>query len=79
MKQATILLHEELDKTLTYAEDYAMVAHIHDEVQLLVKEQHAEEVGNKAVQSIRHTAEHFKFRCQLDGEYKIGNNWSETH
>ena len=80
MKQATIILHEELDKQgLIYAEDYALVAHIHDEVQLLVKEQHAETVGLQAVQSIRHTAEHFKFRCKLDGEYKVGNNWSETH
>ena len=25
------------------------------------------------------TQEHFKFRCPLEGEIKIGSNWSDTH
>ena len=80
VKQATIFLHENLEKQgLTYGEDFVMVAHIHDEMQMLVKEQYAETLGGQAVQSIRNTTEHFKFRCPLEGEYKIGNNWSETH
>jgi len=80
VKQATIFLHEDLEKQgLVYNEDFAMVAHIHDEMQLLVKDKYAEAVGLTAVQSIRHTTEHFKFRCPLEGQYKIGSSWSETH
>lgn len=29
--------------------------------------------------SIVDAGEFFKFRCPLDGEYKIGSNWAETH
>ena len=36
-------------------------------------------IGQFAVDSIRKAGEHFKLRCPLDGEYKIGGNWSETH
>ena len=56
-----------------------MVAHIHDEMQLQVKEDIAEYVGQQAVQSIQATKDFFNFRCELDGEYKVGNNWAETH
>ena len=80
MKQATIFLHKKLEeKGYVYGEDYYQVAHIHDEVQLIAKEKIADEIGQIAVQSIRHTTEHFKFRCPLEGAYKVGYNWSETH
>jgi len=36
-------------------------------------------VGSLAVTSIIESGEHFNLRCPLDGEYKIGDNWSETH
>jgi len=58
---------------------YEFVGNIHDEFQLEVLEQHAELVGKTIVESIRAAGEHFNFRCPLDGEYKIGNNWKETH
>ena len=25
------------------------------------------------------TQDHFNFRCPLDGEIKVGQNWSDTH
>jgi DNA polymerase I-like protein with 3'-5' exonuclease and polymerase domains len=78
VKKATILLHKNLSH-LKYGEDWGMVAHIHDEMQLQVKEHLAEEVGKVAVDSIKQTQNYFKFNCELDGEYKIGNNWAETH
>ncbi len=78
VKKATTLLHKNLSH-LKHGEDWGMVAHIHDEIQLQVKKELAEEVGKIAVQSIRETKSHFNFHCELDGEYKIGANWSETH
>ena len=36
-------------------------------------------VGAIAVDAIRKAGEHFKFRCPLDGEWKVGRNWAETH
>ena len=52
---------------------------VHDEWQTEVEESKAEELGNLQVQSIIDTGEHFDLNCPLDGEYKIGNNWAETH
>ncbi|MGB2566824.1 MAG: hypothetical protein ACPIB1_10335, partial [Porticoccaceae bacterium] len=60
-------------------EDVSMVAHIHDELQLEAKPSIADTIGNLAVQSIKDAGTYFNFRCPLDAEYHIGNNWSETH
>ena len=77
MKQATVNLCRHIH-TLPKGTAY-LVAHIHDEVQLSVKEDYAEEIGQMAKQSFREAGEDFNFRCALDGEYKVGKNWAETH
>ena len=80
VKKATVLLHNKLGELgYKYGEDWSMVAHIHDEFQLQVKETLADTIGKIAVQSIRDTQDVFDFRCALDGEYKVGGNWAETH
>lgn len=79
-KQATVFLYDNLS-TLGYrfGRDYALVAHVHDEVQIKVKETIADEVGKTAVRAMEQAGEHFLFRCPITGEYKIGNNWADTH
>jgi DNA polymerase I-like protein with 3'-5' exonuclease and polymerase domains len=81
MKQALIVLDQRLqkDEGLKPGDDYEFVANIHDEFQIEVKEDLAETVGQLAVQSIRDAGDHFDFQCPLDGEYKIGKTWAETH
>jgi hypothetical protein len=80
MKMATIHFTVEMDKLgYKFGPDYALVAHIHDEMQIEVREEIAEEVGKVAVNSIRQAGATFNFRCQLDGEFRIGSNWAETH
>lgn len=59
--------------------DVIKVGDFHDESQADVLQEHAELYGNLAVKSIIHTGKYFKLNCPLDAEYKIGNNWSETH
>jgi DNA polymerase I-like protein with 3'-5' exonuclease and polymerase domains len=58
---------------------WQFVANIHDEWQIEVKQEHAEQIGVASVESIRASGEYFSFRCPLDGEFRIGNNWAETH
>ena len=79
VKQATINLHEKLMSKLIYGKDFAQVAHIHDELQLDVKEGLENYVGEAAIAAIRDTQRSFNFRCKLDGQFKIGNTWAETH
>ena len=79
VKQATIILHRKFKENDYTQKDVSMVAHIHDELQLEVKPTLADTIGKLAVQSIKDAGTHFNFRCPLDAEYHIGNNWSETH
>jgi len=76
MKKALVIL-DSLLKLNTI--QYKFVANIHDEWQIEVDESQADFVGGLAVESISKAGEYFNLRCPLDGEYKIGGNWSETH
>jgi len=76
MKQGLVLLDNVLKLN---AVEYKFVANIHDEWQIEVPKDKADFIGEFAVNSIVKAGEHFKLRCPLDGEYKIGDNWSETH
>lgn len=55
------------------------VGNFHDELQVETEHNLAEEVGEEIVKSIRMAGEELKFNVPLDGEYKIGKNWAETH
>ena len=76
MKKALVML-DDLLKLNTI--DYRFVANIHDEWQIEVKESQTDFVGEMAVKCIIEAGEHFNLRCPMDGEYKVGGNWSETH
>lgn len=76
MKQALVLL----DKKLKSAKiDYKFVANVHDEWQIEVEEDRAEEVGKMGVAAIAEAGQVLNMRCPLSGEYNVGNNWKETH
>jgi len=55
------------------------VVNVHDEFQYEVEEGRVNEFGRLAVQSIIDAGKQLNVRCPLNGKYKIGNNWSETH
>jgi DNA polymerase I-like protein with 3'-5' exonuclease and polymerase domains len=76
MKKALVILANRLELSMT---PFKFVANIHDEWQIEVSECRANKVGTLAVQSIIDAGNHFNLRCPLDGEFKIGRNWSETH
>ncbi len=80
VKRATCLLYDMLlEEGLVFGVDYANVANIHDEIQLEAKEEVADLVGQKAVEAMKEAGISYAFKCPLDAEYKVGNNWSETH
>ena len=76
MKKGLEILNKRLTLTNT---PYRFVANIHDEWQIEVPSCRANEVGQLAVDSIVEAGNHYKLRCPMDGEFKIGENWSETH
>jgi len=79
-KQATVILYENLTSNgYIWGKDWAQVAHVHDEVQLIARKEIADHVGKQAVKSFQLAGEHFKFRVPITGEYKVGDNWADTH
>ena len=76
MKKALVLFY---DKTKVNKWPVKLVANVHDEFQLEVPKEYATIVGEAAKASIVEAGEYYKLRCPLDGEYKIGANWRETH
>lgn len=60
--------------------DFAMMAWVHDEVQVACRTKEiTEDCVRIAQESMRQTQEFFKFNCQLDTEGKIGANWYSCH
>ena len=76
MKEALVILESKIRKAGIKAN---FVANVHDEWQIEVPEAEAEAVGSMAVEAIKEAGEEFEMRCPLSGEYKVGNNWAETH
>lgn len=80
MKKALVILDGDLqERGFVPGHHYEFVANVHDEWQIECDAPLAEEIGKAAVGAIRKAGEHFGFRCPLDGEFKIGRNWAETH
>ena len=76
MKKALILLDDYVIQNKLEARP---VANVHDEFQYEVLEAHANYFGKLAVNSIVNAGIELGIRCPLNGEYKSGNNWQETH
>lgn len=76
MKKALVIF----DKYIKLHElDAHFVANVHDEWQLEVKEEEAELVGQLGVKAIIEAGKALRLNCPLDGEYKVGDNWKQTH
>jgi DNA polymerase I-like protein with 3'-5' exonuclease and polymerase domains len=80
VKKATVLLWQDLStRGYTHGVDYGFVAHVHDEFQMLVKNELAEEFQSASVAAFRSAGAHFNFRCPLDGQAQVGRTWADTH
>ncbi len=76
MKQALVTLD---DYAKLWNINYKFVGNIHDEVQSEVAAEQAEKFGWLAVECLKAAGISFELRCPLDGEYKVGSTWAETH
>jgi DNA polymerase I-like protein with 3'-5' exonuclease and polymerase domains len=59
--------------------DAKLLAFVHDETQWEVKEDQAEEAARLIEQAATKAGEALGFRCPVDAEGKVGNNWRECH
>lgn len=66
-------------KLLKLGIPFKQVAVVHDEFQVECNPEDAETVGKTIAESMTEAGEKLKVRIRIDGEYKIGRNWLETH
>jgi len=88
MKKALVLFKTELQRNKIWHE---FKANVHDEWQIECREADAERVGQIGKQAISNVVKELevlddtppnpkkRLRCPLDGEYKIGLTWKDTH
>ena len=76
MKQGLVLLSKKIQEQKLNAN---FVANVHDEWQIECSQDDADVVGELAVSSIKEAGEVLGLRCPLDGEYKKGTTWAQTH
>ena len=76
MKKALTLLD---DYGKIWGIDYKFVGNIHDEIQAEVINERTETFGRLAVSCIQAAGLEWKLNCPLDGEYKVGKTWAQTH
>lgn len=78
MKKALVIAEERLSREVG-KENYRWTLTIHDEWQVSVRPQFADQVGETLRQCIIDAGVALKMKCPLDGEYKIGASWKDTH
>jgi DNA polymerase I-like protein with 3'-5' exonuclease and polymerase domains len=59
--------------------DAKLLAFVHDETQWEVKEDQAEEAARLIEQAATKAGEALGFRCPVNAEGKVGDNWKQTH
>jgi DNA polymerase I-like protein with 3'-5' exonuclease and polymerase domains len=74
MKQAIVILYDLLERV-----DFKLVAQVHDEWQIECKPEDADFIGKSCVNAMVFAGEVLQLNCPLDGEYRIGNSWADTH
>lgn len=79
-KKATVLAYQNLhSRGVQWGHDWALMAHVHDEVQIECHPALADEVGDVVVKAMEEAGREFGLRIAITGEAHAGNNWAETH
>jgi DNA polymerase I-like protein with 3'-5' exonuclease and polymerase domains len=76
MKLAQTKLNKAL---LKYKDRVAFMATVHDEWQLECEPEIADDVGRLGIDAIIDAGYELGCTVQMDGDYRVGNNWSECH
>ena len=74
MKQAIVILYDLLARV-----DFKLVAQVHDEWQIECRPEDADFIGKSCVNAMIFAGEILQLNCPLNGEYRVGNSWADTH
>jgi hypothetical protein len=77
-KRWLVQVRNELGRRFKYGwdSDVVLVGWVHDEIVACCRPEIANEVGAIMVRWAKEAGEHYKFRCALDADYKVGRSWA---
>ena len=81
MKQVVITIHKNIETTLSLPHGYEweQVLMVHDEVQLVCNPKYTEQIREQAMLAFPQAQEFFEFLCLIEGDSRVGSDWSATH
>ena len=80
MKQVVINLHQTMEEDgYQYGIDWQQNLMVHDEIQLSCPAKLVEVVKEKALSAFPQAQQFFGFRCDIEGDAKVGYSWYNTH
>jgi len=81
MKQVVIFLHDNIKNNLglVYGQDWEQMLMVHDEIQVAAKPNHIVAIQEEGMKAFPQAQEFFGFQCKIEGDSKIGIDWSMTH
>ena len=80
MQYAYNMYHNKLRKAgLEYGIDYGVCCWYHDEITSECKPELAHTIGRMKCEAIKNAGKFLDIPCPMEGEYKVGHNWSEIH
>ena len=59
--------------------EYAFCSWSHDEIQVAVREEYAEQAAEMMEAAAPMAGDYFNFKCPVAAQSKIGDNWAQTH
>jgi hypothetical protein len=81
MKQVVVNIHNNIERNLglIHDKDWQQVLMVHDEVQLVCSPKHTERIRDQAMAAFPQAQKFFGFQCEIEGDSRVGSDWSATH
>jgi DNA polymerase-1 len=81
MKQVVVAIHNNIEQNLglVHDKDWQQILMVHDEVQIVCKPQYTERIRDQAMAAFPQAQKFFGFQCEIEGDSRVGSDWSMTH
>ena len=81
MKQVVINIHDNIESALSlpHGAEWEQVLMVHDEVQLVCSPKYTGQIRAQALAAFPQAQQFFGFLCDIEGDSRVGSNWSQTH
>ena len=81
MKQVVVNIHNNIESALSlpHGQSWEQVLMVHDEVQIVCSPQYTERIRDQAMRAFPQAQKFFGFQCEIEGDSRVGSDWSQTH